>query len=97
DWRGKVRMSREEGFAMNAARVKATCCAGPPISRREMLQIGGASLLGLGLPSLLRAQSDAGKANNEASADRLLVIFLNGGPSHLDMWDMKPSAPAEIR
>ena len=62
-----------------------------------MLQIGGASLLGLSLPGLLRARADAGRVGEHASADRLMVIFLNGGPSHLDMWDMKPSAPVEIR
>jgi hypothetical protein len=62
-----------------------------------MLQIGGASLLGLSLPGLLRAQAQARTAGQHASADQLLVIFLNGGPSHLDMWDMKPSAPVEIR
>jgi hypothetical protein len=62
-----------------------------------MLQIGGASLLGLGLPQLLRARAQAGSIARQATADHLLVIFLNGGPSHLDMWDMKPSAPVEIR
>ncbi len=66
-------------------------CPGPVLSRREMLQIGGAGVLGLSLPRLLRADSRA------ARADRLLVIFLNGGPSHLDMWDLKPAAPVEIR
>jgi hypothetical protein len=62
-----------------------------------MLQIGGASVLGLSLPRLLRAQAQARAVGQHASADHLLVIFLNGGPSHLDMWDMKPAAPVEIR
>jgi hypothetical protein len=62
-----------------------------------MLQIGGASLLGLSLPGLLRAQAQASAIGQYACADRLMVIFLNGGPSHLDMWDMKPAAPLEIR
>jgi hypothetical protein len=59
-----------------------------------MLQVGGASLLGLGLPQLLRAASRPAAA---PSADACVLIFLNGGPSHLDMWDMKPAAPAEVR
>ncbi len=59
-----------------------------------MLQIGGAGLMGLSLPGLLRARS---VGEHPATADHLIVIFLNGGPSHLDMWDMKPAAPAEIR
>jgi hypothetical protein len=62
-----------------------------------MLQIGGANLLGLTLPGLLRGQSQPNKTGKQASADHLIVIFLNGGPSHLDMWDMKPTAPVEIR
>jgi hypothetical protein len=56
-----------------------------------MLQVGASSLLGLSLPKMLRA--DAARA----SADSCIIVFLNGGPSHLDMWDMKPAAPAEIR
>ncbi len=75
--------------------MKPTPCPGPLLSRRNMLQIGGAGLFGLTLPRLLRAQS-TGEVGH-ATADHLIVIFLNGGPSHLDMWDMKPSAPVEIR
>jgi hypothetical protein len=77
--------------------MKAKNCPGPKVSRRELLRIGATGLLGLGLPGLLRAQA-AGRAHGfEAKADHLIVLFLNGGPSHLDMWDMKPMAPAEIR
>jgi Protein of unknown function (DUF1501) len=73
-------------------------CGGPlRISRREVLQVGGAALLGLTLPRLLRADSVAGSTGRQPSADACIVIFLNGGPSHLDMWDMKPEAPAEVR
>src|SRR5258708_6904053 len=68
-------------------------CPGPTISRRRMLQVGGASTLGLSLPRLLRARESV----ESARADACIIIFLNGGPSHLDMWDMKPAAPAEIR
>ncbi|HSQ54541.1 MAG TPA: DUF1501 domain-containing protein [Gemmata sp.] len=69
-------------------------CPGPRISRRQMIQAGAASYLGLNLPTLLRADE---KRKNAASADSCIVIFLNGGPSHLDMWDPKPESPAEIR
>jgi hypothetical protein len=77
--------------------MKPSPCPGPRLSRRQMLQIGGASLLGLSLPGLLRARYQPGEVGPHATADHLIVIFLNGGPSHLDMWDMKPSAPVEIR
>lgn len=70
-------------------------CPGPRISRRQMIQAGAASYLGLGLPQLLRAKES--QSATHASADACIVIFLNGGPSHLDMWDPKPDAPAEIR
>lgn len=69
-------------------------CPGPRISRRRMIQAGAASFLGLNLPGLLRAD---GARKSTARADACIVIFLNGGPSHLDMWDPKPDAPAEVR
>ncbi len=72
-----------------------TSCPGPRISRRQMIQAGAASYLGLNLSTWLYAQS-TGKTRT-AHADACIVIFLNGGPSHLDMWDPKPDAPAEIR
>ncbi|HEY7331265.1 MAG TPA: DUF1501 domain-containing protein [Gemmataceae bacterium] len=67
-------------------------CPGPRLSRREILQVGGASLLGLALPRLLQATEQ-----RSTKADSCIIIFLNGGPSHLDMWDMKPEAPKEVR
>jgi hypothetical protein len=75
------------------SRKPAVRCPGPRrLSRREILQVGGASLLGLGLPRLLQAAEQ-----RRAKADSCIIIFLNGGPSHLDMWDMKPDAPKEVR
>ncbi|MSR43482.1 MAG: DUF1501 domain-containing protein [Pedosphaera sp.] len=64
-------------------------------SRREFLRVGALGAAGLSLPQLLAARQVTG--GSEAKADSCLIIFLNGGPSHLDMWDMKPEAPAEIR
>src|SRR5262245_4070821 len=71
-------------------------CPGPRLTRRRMLQVGGISLFGLSLPRLLEARAQ-GTASHAASADSCILIFLNGGPSHLDTWDMKPAAPVEIR
>jgi hypothetical protein len=62
-------------------------------SRRRLLQVGAIAPLGLSLPQLLRAESSSPKR----TADACILLFLNGGPSHLDMWDMKPEAPPEIR
>lgn len=67
------------------------------LSRRQMLTVGGLGLVGLSLPRLLAAQARAAEAGITPRADALIVILLNGGPSHLDMWDMKPEAPEGIR
>jgi uncharacterized protein (DUF1501 family) len=64
------------------------------LSRREVLRVGGSALLGLGLPGLLRAAMEKG---GNPKAKSLIVFFLEGGPAHQDLWDMKPDAPVEIR
>ncbi len=69
----------------------------PVISRRQMLQVGGLGLMGLSLPRLLAAESGARSSGFTPRANACVLIFLNGGPSHLDMWDMKPAAPDGIR
>jgi hypothetical protein len=62
-----------------------------------LLQVGAIGTLGLTLPRLLAADTHPHRATHAVSADSCILIFLNGGPSHLDMWDMKPAAPVEIR
>ena len=71
----------------------ASACPGP-ISRRELLRVGGSGLLGLSLSRLLEAEE---RKVITPRADSCIILFLNGGPSHLDMWDMKPEAPDGIR
>jgi hypothetical protein len=65
------------------------------LTRRDFLHAGSLSLLGLGLPGFraLRAQGAVAK-NTDVNC---ILLFLVGGPSQLDTWDMKPDAPAEIR
>lgn len=65
-------------------------------SRRTWLQFGAAGALGLALPHAARSSADSA-VPNFGRAKRCLQVFLNGGPSQLDSWDMKPDAPAEIR
>lgn len=69
------------------------------IHRRDVLQIGGLSLLGLTLPDLfrLRAVTSAAAPAARHKGNSCVFLFLFGGPSHIDLWDMKPQAPAEIR
>jgi hypothetical protein len=61
------------------------------LSRRQWLQLGGLGLMGLSLPRLLRAEAGTPIARS------CVLLLLHGGPSQLDVWDMKPEAPAEIR
>jgi hypothetical protein len=63
-------------------------------SRREWLHLGGLGLLGLSLPQLLRADT---QPRNPPIARSCVLFVLHGGPSQLDIWDMKPAAPAEVR
>ena len=68
-------------------------------SRRWFLQTGIAGLAGLSMADLLRARAAAGETNPASRGDKKAVIlfWLSGGPSHLDMWDPKPDAPREVR
>jgi hypothetical protein len=72
-----------------AGRPSRTCSG---FSRREFLRAGGLAIGGLSLPQLLATPS-----SGKARAKSCLLIFMDGGPSHLEMWDLKPNAPAEIR
>lgn len=73
----------------------ARCCDG--MRRREVLRVGGLSLFGsMTLPRLLRASEQAPKGRPRR-IDSIILLNLYGGPSHLDMFDMKPDAPVEIR
>ncbi len=79
-------------------------------SRRELLRVGGAGLMGVGLADLLKLQALSAPADGGTSAKRsnsglagfgkaknVILLFLQGGPSHIDIWDPKPGAPDNIR
>ena len=68
------------------------------INRRELLQVGYSGLLGLGLSSFARAGSkEAPSLSNSKKPKSVLIVFLTGAASHLETFDPKPDAPAEIR
>jgi len=69
------------------------CC--DRISRRNFLQVGALGA-GLTLADVFRLRARAG-TNPPASPKAVIMILLGGGPSHIDMYDMKPNAPAEVR
>src|SRR5437870_10004435 len=66
------------------------------ISRRSFLRAGGLALGGLALSDLLRLRAE-GAVVPESRGKSVIMICLGGGPSHVDTYDMKPEAPAEIR
>ena len=70
------------------------------VNRRTILRAGGLGLLGLTLPGLLRAEDEQRESGTRAlpvRAKRVIFLFQWGGPSHIDMFDMKPDAPDDIR
>lgn len=66
------------------------------LTRRALLQVGGSSVLGLSLADLLRCRADAGQ-QVVGRAKSVLLLWLWGGPAHLDTFDPKPNAPLEFR
>lgn len=81
----------------------ATCDG---FSRREFLRVGGAGLAGLSLANILQLQArqapGAGPApgqpkNGWGQAKSVIILYLQGGPSHIDIWDPKPDAPSNVR
>jgi hypothetical protein len=68
------------------------------ISRRTALQVGSLALGSLTLADYLRCRAQAGAAAQHLATDTAVIqVFMGGGPSHIDLYDMKPEAPAEIR
>ncbi len=91
---------------MTTQNVSYRRCDG--VTRRDLLRVGGLTALGLGLGDLFRLQraatagdataSDtAAKGSRTSRAKSCVLIWLDGGPSHLESFDLKPDAPAEVR
>jgi hypothetical protein len=76
---------------------KASDCTG--VSRREFLRVGGLSALGLSLPTFFRLQQQAAASTPapRRNATNCILLWMQGGPSHIDTLDPKPNAPAEVR
>jgi len=72
------------------------------MGRRQLFRVGGQGFFGLTMANLMRARAEASTPRPPApasapKANNMIVIWLGGGPPHLDMFDLKPDAPAEIR
>src|SRR5947209_2024890 len=72
----------------------------PSPSRRDLLRIGGSALLGLTLGDVLRTQSQAAESTGGpgfGKAKSVILLYLQGGPSHLDLWDPKDNVPTNVK
>src|SRR4051812_24791205 len=66
------------------------------IRRRDFLKAGTLGFLGLSLPGYLR-YAQAAAAEGKVVDKSAILIYLGGGQTHMDTWDLKPEAPAEVR
>ena len=66
------------------------------VSRRKLLQAGGLSLFGMTMPNILKAAQQS-NSRHQAKAKSVILFNLLGGPSHMDMFDLKPQAPSGVR
>jgi uncharacterized protein (DUF1501 family) len=90
-------------FRIIGHKGKDLCDAHLRPSRRDVLRVGGAGMLGLSLSSLLKLQAAQASAEltgggpGWGKAKSIIMVYLQGGPSHLDLWDPKPDAAENIR
>ena len=73
------------------------------ISRRDILKVGGTAAFGLSLPEMLRVQEATAAEDARyggagfGKAKHVIMLYLQGGPSHLDLWDPKPNVPDNVK
>lgn len=91
-------------FTIYGHRGKDLCDSQLGLNRRAVLRVGGSGLLGLGLGSMFELQAHAKSDGNKlkggagwGKAKSIIMIFLQGGPSHLDLWDPKDNVPDNVR
>lgn len=89
---------RSSDAPRSAARRAENRCPGP-LSRRSFLRMGALGVGGLTMADIMRLKAEAGVSSGlDAGLDTSVIfVWLPGGPPHLDMYDMKPNAPAEYR
>src|SRR6185369_4574740 len=91
---GVFRTRRNAMFRLDLGPTPRYCDG---MSRRSFLQLGVAGMASVGLPQLLRAREQSAEASGSKKDTSVILIWLDGGPGHMDMYDMKPDAPAEYR
>src|SRR5690349_17760771 len=66
------------------------------LDRRSFLKLGVSGMASVGLPQILKAREQSAAAGSSKNTS-VIMIWLDGGPGHMDMYDMKPDAPEEYR
>jgi hypothetical protein len=74
---------------------KQRCCDG--VTRRSFLRVGFLGIAGLSLADQLRRKAEARESGRSTKDTAVILIYMNGGPSHIDTYDPKPDAPMEFR
>jgi len=82
---------------LNLGNERVPMCDGHGHTRRSFLQAGSAGLAGLTLTNLVRSEAAGAVDPTKAGIRNCITLFLVGSPGHVDTWDMKPDAPAEVR
>ncbi|MGE0756300.1 MAG: DUF1501 domain-containing protein [Pirellulaceae bacterium] len=82
--------------------AKDVCDRQLTMSRRALLRVGGSGMLGLTLGSMFKLQARAASSEHTGGpgwgkAKSIVMIYLQGGPSHLDLWDPKENVPDNVR
>ena len=73
------------------------------LTRRELLRVGGSAIFGISLANIFRLQQAQAKHKQGAGgpgwgkAKSVILLYLQGGPSHLDLWDPKDNVPDNVR
>src|SRR5271170_4202785 len=88
---------------------KDLCDRNLGLTRRDVLRVGGSSLLGMSLGAMFQAQAASAATRSEPASDgtgtspgwgkakSIIMIYLQGGPSHIDLWDPKENVPDNVK
>lgn len=88
-------------FRVQGALGKDLCDSDLSVSRRDVLRVGGSGLMGLSLANLLKLQANGSESPVSApgwgKTKHIIMVYLQGGPSHLDLWDPKEDVPDNVK
>src|SRR5258708_9274138 len=85
---------RNPMFRIEAGSTRKYCDG---LSRRQFVQLGVAGMASVGLADVMRAKANSAPSGTVSKDTSVILIWLDGGPGHMDMYDMKPEAAAEYR